>query len=207
LSGFGNAGADTVLARWQAKAVRWVWLPSRTWAQIRLPSAMGLVNAGVLPDELVALAMRFATGTIELDTLSPDDLRGYERLRAVMLLRSVVAIDPDARPDPDNPGQPLDPHPQPFTFDSEDDLYILPAEDQAALQSLVDRRRTIEQVTAAVMALDELASTRMMAASAEAQDRMEAAEAEPTTASVAGFRAEPGGADPGPDGREVRPTP
>lgn len=207
-STYGNAGADAVLARWKAKAVRWVWLPSRTWTQLRIPSAMSLVNAGQLPDDLIALALKFATGTLEVDAMEPGAIRAYEKFRLRMLMAAVVAVDSSGAPeDPEHPGEPLDPEPVAVTFAEPEDLYTLPPEDQSALQALVDRRRTIEQVTVGTLALIELAHARPgQQPSDELARRAEEAEQAPTTASMAGFRDEPGSDQPGPDGGAVRPT-
>lgn len=207
MSGYGNAGATDVLAAWKAKAVRWVWLPSRTWTQLRIPSAMSLVNAGALPDDLIALALKFATGTMEIDAMDPEAIRAYERFRLRMLMAAVVAIDTaGVEEDPEHRGEPLNPRSMPVNFTEPEELYALPPEDQSALQALVDRRRTIEQVTVGTVALIELQHARPGdVPSPDTARRAEEAARAPTTASVAGFRHEPGGDQPGADGGEVRP--
>jgi hypothetical protein len=200
MSGLTSAGADAVIAKWREKAIRWVLLPSRTWAQIRLPSAMSMVRNGQLPDALMAIALRFATEGIEIAKLTAEELRDFEDFRVRMMLGAVVGLDAaGADEDPDHPGEPKDPQPVAITLDV-DDFYALPAADQAAIQQLVERSRTVEQVTAVTRRLRDLAEGKLVGP----LDTPPAEEA--TVESLASFRPGPASDDARPDGGAVQPA-
>lgn len=201
--GYGNAGADAAIARWKEKATRWVWLPSRTWARVRLPSALSLARSGTLPDELMSVALKFATEGIDTSQLTAESLQQFLAMREAMLTRAIVAVIDPATPaseDPEHPGQPL-------TAEASEtlvtlgpaDFYELPAEDQAAIGQLVDRTRVVEQVTHATRTLIAIERGEQMAPPAPEEE-------EPTAASLASFRGEPEGTDARADSGEVRPA-
>lgn len=101
--GYGNAGADAAIARWKEKATRWVWLPSRTWARVRLPSALSLARSGTLPDELMSVALKFATEGIDTSQLTAESLQQFLAMREAMLTRAIVAVIDPATPASEDP--------------------------------------------------------------------------------------------------------
>lgn len=189
-----GVGIDAALRRWQAKSTRAVWLPSGTWLQIKLPSALQMAAAGGLPDELRTVAIRFATVGIDLTALDQEGFDRFESFRRRLVASAILMIDTaDAQPDPEHPLRPAGATWERLEL-APDQLYELPADDLTALNELVDRRKTVEQITGRTIILRGLADKLALPAAAK----------EGAGSGLAGFRGDGRGAGPGESGGEVR---
>lgn len=161
-----------------------------------------MARTGVLPQELLAVASRFATTGLQLETASPDErlaFTGLTRQMVSAMIRGVRVDDgtwEDVRLTPDQ----LDALELP-----PDDLRMLelvatrqatPAIANAAARAMIDVRKAAGMLGAADLELDD----------AVAAETPEAGEADATVTGWATFPGEPPGADDREDGGAVRPV-
>lgn len=133
---------DAALNAWQSMTLEEGMLPSGVIVQIeRDLSAAGMVQRGIMPADLRALALRFSSEAgVTLSELDEEEADRYRRMELHYVAQLVRAVKP--------PGA------EGFTSlrltveELETDPPSIPAVDLEALQDIVRRRRTLRQVDA-----------------------------------------------------------
>jgi hypothetical protein len=199
MAGLRPAGQQA-LDQWMNRGLRQVTLPTGTRLQIRIPSADFLLRSGTMPQELRAMAVKFASTGISLEELDDAAIEQFLHMKNVLVAWSVRAIyTGDAElTDPvpnDDPGW------QPITLTvGQIENAELDADDLGALASIAMRQQTPNQITAAVWRDLGLVSGETLD---DAIARSEREEDGPTVGEFRGVREHDGSADAGADGEDV----
>lgn len=183
-----------VLALWQKAGQHTVMLPTGLWAKVRIPNAELLIRTGRVPDQLRAIAIRFATQGISAAGVAPTEAQDFLNFVYVLVADSLLALAP-AGSDPDDEAAFTRVR---VTFSELREMEI-PQEDLAAIVRIANRSETPESVTVTSMI------GRGMHDSAKAMRMTKAEAAKPATiADYAGFRGKRSSDPRGADGAEVR---
>ena len=195
-----------ILSAWGSTALRPVELPSGLKVLLKLPDVNDLVLRDALPADLRDLAMRYAQGGIEITKLDSNDLKRFIQFTYELISRSIrymAAPDSPAWDDFRRTGS--DPsvegwQPVTLTAGELSEMDVDP-DDVAALGQIAGRQKTPNEITAmsrfdrGLLSADQVAA----AAGSEAPGQK--------VGDYATFRDEPGSADSGPDGEDVRDAP
>jgi hypothetical protein len=195
----------TALAAWSQSSLRPVVLPSGTKALIVLPDVNLLVRTGKIPEELTAIAMKFATtGISAAEITSPQEIMEFVRLTYALVadsLRYLALADSEAWETFRETGE--SPTVEGWETIAVDGPELAQMQiDQAdieALAAIAGRMKTPNEVTA-VSRYDRGLLTTEGALAAIKPDVGQ------RVGDYAPFRGEPAGADTGADGRDVRAT-
>lgn len=183
-----------VLALWQKAGQHTVMLPSGLWAKVRIPNAELLIRTGRVPEQLRAIAIRFATSGISVANVAPAEAQDFLNFVYVLVGESLLALAPKGS-DPDDEAA--------FTrvrlSGSELREMEIPQEDLAAIVRIANRSESPAGVTTTSMIENGMGDA------ARAMRMTKAEAAKPATiAEYAGFRGKRSGDPRGADGAEVR---
>ena len=183
----GAADPRAVLERWASRTDQEVTLPTGTKARVRLPSPEALARNDQLPQELRAMALRFAVGGVRTTGLTTEERLEYVGLQDELTARTLTGL-----------------------WDEDGEAWVavqlsveelrelgLPEQDLTALQAIATRQMTPAQVTA--VSLEGLGLLTATQAAAVLQK-----EAGDTVDGWTRFRGQQGGPGAGTDSAAVR---
>lgn len=170
---------NPALAAWAARGLHEVPLPSGAVVKIRIPDPTSLIRKGGLPDELLAIAMKFVGQGVDTAQLDADAAVSFAEFVHLVAVSAIHEVKNDAG----------DFEPVELTVQLADELR-LPPEDLDLIAQVALRRITPAQARAA--------------ATLEPQPDPEK-EADATVEGWGEFRGERPGDQPGGGGRDLRP--
>lgn len=194
---------NAILAVWGSTALVPVELPSGMKALLKLPDVNELILREALPGDLRELAMQYAQSGIEISKLSGPDLKRFVQFTYELIARMVRYM---ATPDSEAWDAFRKTGADPFT-EGWQPVVLTAAEiaemdihqpDLDALGKIAGRLNTPNEVTA-ISRFD-----RGLITDVEREAAVAGVEPGAKTGDFATFRGEPGGADGGPDGEDVR---
>lgn len=202
---------------WLASSERTVLLPTGTWMKLVIPSARKLRLRGLFPNELLPTARSFENEGVKLSALDDDELGDFLRFMDYLIAAAVRSIlIPDGESSDDRPSGEW----RPVELTGADLAEAeIDEEDASALQAIVIRKLTPNQVTIAARRdralarlpeMSEAERERHVAREIEhkrLRDRAEgehAAEAADTVPGWSDFREERSGASRRKGGGEIR---
>jgi len=172
---------STALNAWAERGLRLVVLPTGTQVKVRLPPMDSLIRRGIIPPELRAMALKFATAGVDLEKLTDDELEQFLQFKNRLVAECVkyVANEPAGTP-PDQVTW------EAVTLRAEDlEEFQLDDSDLTAINAVAMRQATPEAVSA-----DALATLGLTQEAQAARDAVTPGQAVPD---YAAFRGEPGG--------------
>lgn len=175
-------------------------------ALVKLPNPVELIRREALPAELKEMAFKFANGGIEVSTLTGDDLVRFLQFTYELVAEAIRYLAPpdsgawDAFRSTGNSPQAEGWEPVNLTPSQLRDEMDVDQADIEALAAIAGRLKTPNEVTA----LSRFDRGIIAAADAEALAQREAGA---RVGDLAPFREQPGSADGGADGEDVRRAP
>jgi hypothetical protein len=186
------------LQAWLAGGLRAVMLPTGIIFRVRIPDVEEMLSKGLLPPDLRAIALKFGASGVNPETMDTEGLQTLLRFMRTLVAHSIRYVW-DAEPTDDRwrdqafAGDPWQPVTVSVGMLEEGSI---DGDDYAALQGIVTRQFTPNQITALSMKDHGLID-------ALEADRIVADEGSGTVGGWASFRGERRGADAGDNGAAV----
>ena len=184
-------GRNAILDRWLSGGTRPILLPSGVAFRLRIPDAEEMIVRGLVPADLRETALKFGASAITPETLDMDALARLLRFMRTMVAHSLKSVWTGPEPmtfadlhASDAPWEPV----QVTLADLEEGT--IDGDDYAALQGIMARKFTPEQITAYTL------RERGRITKEQAEGIAEAGVPE-TMKGWASFRGKPGSPDPG----------